>query len=225
MAAILPASREARIHDVQTDTRDARHPVSRLAELHAEAEETSRLANLLGRSIHAAITLPVLAGAVLAFGQVGWPETIAWAGFILASSAAILVAWRRTMRQPFERAALKSFSRDLSAILVFAGFAWGAGAFLALPATATLAGVLLFAASAPVAAALLLRERESVFAFLAPVTALASFACVLRPLPGGALDAALVLIAAAAVAAITMLGGRWTAPSRDLTDLAGLPLG
>jgi len=180
---------------------DPRHPVARLAELHAEAEETARLANLLGRSIHLAIALPALAAATLAAGRIGWPETVAWSLFTIGAAIAVVIAYRRAIGQPFERTVLKTFSQDLSAILVFAGFAWGAGAFLALPADANIALVVLFAAVPGTAVAVLLRERESVFLFLAPVAALASFACVLRPLAGGALDAAFVLIACIAVAA------------------------
>lgn len=197
---------------------DERHPVARLAELHHEAEETARLANLLGRSIHVAVALPVLAVATLAAGQVGLAESAAWLAFILAGSAAIAVCWRRTMAQPFERAALKSFSQDLSAILVFAGFAWGAGAFLALPAGANIGLVVLFAAGAGTAVALLLRERECAYLFLAPVAALASFACVLRPLGEGALDAAFVLIACASVAAAAAFATSRSGQTADVTD-------
>lgn len=213
---------ERRILDVP-EVPQTRHPVAVLAELHAEAEETSRLANLLGRSIHVAIALPVLAGAVLAAGGIGLAESAAWVAFIVAASGAIALAYRRTIGQPFERAALKSFSQDLSAILVFAGFAWGAGAFLSVPADAGVGFVVLFAAGPAVVTAVLLRERESVFLFLAPVAVLASFACVLRPLSGGALNAAYVLIACGLVAASAVAAGRWNAAERGRTELAGLP--
>jgi len=200
----LPVQKPAGISkpiETKPEISDPRHPVARLAELHEEAEETARLANLLGRSIHLAIALPVLAAATLVAGRVDWPQTVAWSLFTIGASIAVVIAYRRAIGRPFERAVLKSFSQDLNAILVFAGFAWGAGAFLALPADANIALVVLFAAVPGTAVAVLLRERESVFLFLAPVAALASFACVLRPLAGGALDAAFVLIACIAVAA------------------------
>ncbi|HWA88483.1 MAG TPA: hypothetical protein VG889_00500 [Rhizomicrobium sp.] len=217
MAAVQIASNPAKISEAIQNA-DARHPVARLAELHREGEETARLANLLGRSIHVAVALPVLATATLAAGQVGLAESAAWLFFLLAGSAAIAVAWRRTIAQPFERAALSSFAKDLSAILVFAGFAWGAGAFLALPAGAGLGLVVLFAAGAGAAVAVLLRERECAFLFLAPVAAMTSFACVLRPLGAGALDAALVLIACIAVAAATVFAGSRARPSADVAE-------
>jgi hypothetical protein len=202
--------------------RDALGAVAHLAELHREGEETARLANLLGRSMHFALALPVLVGVTLVFGRIGIVESATWAALVLAASLAVAVSYRRTIGQPFERTALKSFSQDMSAILVFAGFAWGAGAFLALPAASGTGAVVLFAAGASVLTGLLLRERESVFLFLAPATALASFACVLRPLDAGALGAGFVLLAAGAAAGIAMLAGRWTA-REELPDLAGLP--
>ena len=213
LAARLPQQREAF---------DARNPVAHLASLHREAEETARLANLLGRSIHVAIALPILAAATLAFEGLGIAQSAAWMIFVLAASGAIGVCYRRTIAVPFERAALKSFSRDLSAILAFGGFAWGAGAFLALPAGANIATVVLFAAGAGTAVAVLLRERESVFLFLAPVAALASFACVLRPLDAGALGAAFILIACATVAAGAAVAGIRRADQRG-GALAELP--
>ncbi len=221
MAAVLPVSKPVEFTEALTDTR---HPVARLAALHREAEQTARLANLLGRSIHVVVALPILAAATLALGHVGFAESAAWAAFVLAACGAVAMSWRRTIAQPFERAALKSFSQDLSAILVFAGFAWGAGAFLALPADAGIGVAALFAAGPGAIVAVLLRERECAFLFLAPSAALASFACVLRPLGDGALDAALVLVACAAVTGCAMLAERRHAQSHGVPELAELPL-
>jgi len=224
MAAILrapePVERETR---ASVEPVDIRHPVARLAALHAEAQETARLANLLGRSLYAAIAFPVMAALTFAFGHVGIAQSVTWAVFVQLAAGATAFVYRRTIGQPFERTALKSFSQDLSAILVFAGFAWGAGAFLALPADADIALIVAFAAGAAMTIAVLLREREAVFLFLAPVAVLTSFACVLRPLPGGALGAALVLIACVAVAAAANFAGRWNMRGRGLNELAELP--
>ena len=53
----------------------------------------------------------------------------------------------RTSRAPFQRPSLKSFARDVSAILLYAGFAWGAGAFLVLASDAGIFPTVLFAAA------------------------------------------------------------------------------
>jgi hypothetical protein len=202
---------------------ETRSPIARLAELHAEAQETARLANLLGRSVHAAVALVVMGIAAMAFVGAVSAESLTWLGFVLIGAAAITRSWHRTMQQPFERAALKSFSQDLDAIMAFAGTAWGAGAFLALAASADIATVLLFAAGTAAVIAVLLREHESALHFLAPVTALTSFACVLRPLPAGALAAALILIACSAVAMAVMIAARWNARAQSATELPVLP--
>lgn len=206
-----------------TSATDSIHPVAQLAMLHAEAQETAQLANLLGRSIHTASALVLMTIAALAFGGAGLAESVTWAAFMLAAAGAIVAAYRRTIGQPFERAALKSFSHDLHAILVFAGFAWGAGAFLALSASATIGTVVLFSAGTSTVIALLLRDRQCVFLFLAPVAALSSFACVLRPLSGGALDAAAVLIGCGVAAGAAVLAARTTPMNTEMPELAGLP--
>ena len=61
---------------------------------------------------------------------------------------------------------------------------------------------LLFAVAPAAGLGLILRERNAVLLFLAPVATLTSFACVLRPLSAGALNAALVLIGCAGVAGV-----------------------
>lgn len=220
MAALQTASR---VESFQSEARETLNPVAKLAILHGEAQDTARLANLLGRSIYAASAFAVMAMGAFALGGTGLFEGLTWAVFVSVAVVALALAYRRTMRQPFERAALKSFSRDLNAILVFAGFAWGAGAFLILPATAGMGAVVAFSAGAGAVIALLLREQECAFLFLAPTAALASFACVLRPMTGGALDASLVLIASSVVAGVVA----WTAHTRTneggIVELAGFP--
>jgi hypothetical protein len=203
---------------------ETRSPIARLAELHAEAQETARLANLLGRSVHAAAALVVMGIGTMALTGAVTAENLTWLVFVLIGAAAIARSWRQTMHQPFERAALKSFSHDLDAIMAFAGTAWGAGAFLALPAGANIGAVLLFAAGGSAVVAVLLREHKSSLHFLAPVTALTSFACVLRPLPGSALGAALVLIACSTVAALVLLAARWSERGQTAMVLPVLPL-
>ena len=220
MAALQSASR---VESLPSETRETLNPVARLAVLHDEAQDTARLANLLGRSIHAAAAFAVLATITLAFGGTGLLEGITWAVFVSVAVVAIALAYRRTIRQPFERAALKSFSRDLNAILVFTGFAWGAGAFLVLPATAGMGAIVAFSAGAGAVIALLLREQECAFLFLAPTAALASFACVLRPMTGGALDASLVLIASSVVAGAVAWAAHTRTNEGGIVELAGFP--
>jgi hypothetical protein len=191
-------------------------PLAALARMHHEAVETARLANLLGRSLQAAIGLPILAGlAVFTAGGAGVASTTAWAILIAVASLSIARAYATAINQPFERAVLRAFAQDLNACLLYAGFAWGAGAFLALGSGASALAILLFAGVPTVGVAILLRDRMPVLLFLAPVAALTSFACVIRPFAHGALAAGLVLVVCAAVAAIAIAVSRHVAARRE----------
>ena len=186
--------------------------VVKLAQLHAEAEETARLANLLGRSLHAAIALPVLAFVSLGFADgTSLARASVWFAFVAIGSLAILRCYTHAIGQPFQRPALKAFAKEMSPILLYAGFAWGAGAFLALPAGSNMFAAVLFVTAPTLAIVALLRERDAAYLFLAPSAVLTSFASVLTPFAGGALTAGLILVAGGALAAAMVLSQR----SRD----------
>ena len=197
-----------------------KNALRQLAALHSEAEETAHLANLLGRTVPFAIVITGLCAATFAFGGDTLPEGIAWAVLVLLGVGAMARVYSRTMVAPFARGPLQAFGADIMAILLYAGFAWGAGAFLALPQDAGIAAVILFAVAPAIAVAVLLRERNCLNVFLAPAAALTAFASLLRPFPDGALDAALVLLAAAAVVGVARLAERHSTP--DIPGLAGL---
>ena len=174
--------------------------VSRLAVLHAEAVETARLANLLGRSLYAIIALPALAGLTLALADAGPAQTIAWTILMGFACLALARVYAKAIQRPFERAALHGFAQDLSAGLLYAGFAWGAGAFLALSSDGTGVVVIAFAAAPSLLLASILRERQAVLLFVAPVAGLTSLACVMQPFADGAAAAGIVLVACAILA-------------------------
>ncbi len=221
MAAIARPSEQIQLEQPTRPAEEPASPMARLALLHAEASETARLANLLGRSIYAAAALALLAGATIALSDgIDIARSAAWFTMVATAAAVLWHVYSRTMREPFQRPALKTFARDLSAILLYAGFAWGAGGFLVLASDAGAGASVLFAAGSGAVLALLLREREAVFLFLAPVATLTSFACVLRPQPSGALDAALVLIGCAAVAFGVIAAESIGARERSLPQLA-----
>lgn len=175
------------------------HEIARLALLHDEARETAMLANLLGRTPYAAAALAIgaLAAVILARGTIAEPAV--WLVMTLIGVGAVARNYARAIQQPFERGTLREFSYDLNAIAIYAGFAWGAGAFLVLGPQTSVPALTLFAAAIPLIVAVTLRTREISLGFLAPVAALSAFAAVLRPLPEGPLAAAFVLIACTAV--------------------------
>ena len=200
--------------------------LAKLKVLHGEAEETARLANLLGRSAYVGMALPLLAIVTMGLAVEMSPASqLVWLVFVGAVALAMLIAYRTAIKSPFEPAALKTYAKDLSAILLFAGVAWGAGAFLALPAAVPASAAVIFAllpAATPASAAVifallpaaiiatLLRDRDALFLFLAPVTALTAAACLLKPFAGGLWAAGLVVVAAALLVGAARLYERLT---------------
>ncbi|HVV65829.1 MAG TPA: hypothetical protein VHC42_10190 [Rhizomicrobium sp.] len=195
----------------------------RLAALHDEASETARLANLLGRSSQLSLALFLMSGIALLSSEAWNGRNLSWTVFMTAAAGTVALAYRRAIVEPFDREALKSFSRDLDLILILAGVCWGAGAFLCLPADAGAAAAALFGVGPIAVVALVLRETKPVLRFLAPAAAMASFACILRPLLAGVGGAILIASGSGAVAAALVLGARWSERALALADLAGLP--
>lgn len=179
--------------------------VAKLKVLHAEAREIAMLANLLGRTPYAAAFLFICVVIVSAssFGTIPLPELATWSVLMLIGVGAMLRSYRQAIAAPFERSSLRKFASDFVAISAYSGFAWGAGACLALQPTTSPITLTIFAVLPCILVALTLRHRETVVAFTAPVAALAAFASVVRPLPEGPLAAAFVLIACAVVGGAT----------------------
>jgi len=198
--------------------------IAQLALLHDEARETALLANLLGRTSYAAGALAVaaLAAVLLMRGTMPVAEPAVWIVLMLIGVGAMARNYARAIQQPFERGVLREFAYDLNAIAIYAGFAWGAGAYLVLgPQTSPLA-LAAFAAVVPAIMAVTLRTREISLGFLAPVAGLSAFAAVLRPLPEGPLAAAFVLIACAAVGGAIFWAGRVSAAASTSAKLSRL---
>lgn len=221
LQTILPAAAPREVHKPT-----ALDNMARLAALHDEAEDTAVLANLLGRGPYVAATLGTLAILTVALAGIGasLAETAMWGVFMLIATGAFVRIYANAIRGAFERATLRNFHEDAKAVALYAGFAWGAGAFLSLPATATVAMLLVFAGGASVILALMMRDRALILAFVAPATILSAAAALLRPLAAGAASAVLVLLAGLAVLAASYGADRMMRRTRTLPALAELPL-
>ena len=204
---------------------EPRREIARLALLHDEAQETALLANLLGRAPYAAAAIAVaaLAVAVFAYGTMPAPELSVWLVLTLMGAAAMGRRYLRASDHPFERGILREFAYDLNAIAIYAGFAWGAGAMLAIGPHTTPLALAAYAAVVPALVAVILRTREISLGFLAPAATLCAFAAVLRPLPEGPLAAAFVLIACAAVGGAIFWTERLFGPKPPAMALADIP--
>jgi len=203
-----------------------RSEIARLAVVHDEAEETALLANLLGRAPTAAAGLVAAGGVAAVFAQGAMPpgEIVTWLVLMLAGAGAIAHVYSHAIRSPFERAPLRAFGEDMKAISLYAGFAWGAGAFLVLPPDSTTLALIGFAAGGCGLVAITLRARDASLLFLAPVTALCAFSAVLRPLTGGSLASAFVLLACGLAAAAIVWSDQYATRARAVPRLADLPL-
>jgi len=127
----------------------------------------------------------------------GWPLTAdAWEAqmFFLASNGYRCIAHDRRghgrSSQPWNGNDMDTFADDLSAliealdlnaVMLYAGFAWGAGAFLALPPGAQGWMLAAFAIGGAAAIGMLLRARNATLYFLAPNVVLAAGSALLGP--------------------------------------------
>jgi hypothetical protein len=204
----------------------ARAYLTRLSQLHDEAAKTALLANLLGRAPYAAAALAsaAIVTATLVASSAPAAELGTWLVVVAAGIGAAARAYAKAIRAPFELATLQGFARDLSATLVYAGFAFGAGAILVLPSTVSLLALLAFGAGTSALIGTLLRVRDMTLCFLIPAVALSAFAAILRPFQGGVTDVAAMLIAGAAVAVAVQLAER-LAVRPTVPDLAELQAG
>ncbi len=180
--------------------------IAKLAELHDEAEETLREARLVGGMPYVGLMLPVLAVAtVLAAGGGDLLVTGLWLAFVAIAAAAVVTTYLDTAWRPFAPERLQGVARKTDGLMLFSGFAWGAGAFLVLPAGTGWAVPVLFVAVPSLAVVYALEERDAAFLFLIPVAALAAFASVLVPFATAALGTGAILLFAAAVAAVAAI--------------------
>lgn len=224
MTVTAPLLSDAPARERPAETaRSPRADLERLAALCEEASETSRLANLLGRAPYAAAALAC--GAVIAAigsGNTSPARSLAWLVLIIAAIAALARCYWQTLRAPFERGPLQAFAQDLDAILLYAGFAWGAGAFLILSGATPLA-LSLFSAGMAGLVAVILRTAKPVLFFLGPVAALTLASAAAQPHPGSAVLAAAVIALSAAMTAASLILERRSKPR--LPRLSGLPVG
>jgi hypothetical protein len=190
-------------HEVQhTHDLPLESALSRLAVLHDEAAETTRLANLLGRTpwlagvliAGAAAAASVFAGFIL-----NAPTTI-WLALMLAGPVVLATLYRWAFRAPFDLASLRTFQAELKAALLYAGVAWGAGMFFLAPQH-NLLEIIAFSAGMTAIVELVLRIPNTAAWFAVPATLLPALAAGLTE-PGLAyagmiLAAGLCVIAAA----------------------------
>jgi hypothetical protein len=177
--------------------------LDRLPALHDETVRAVRLGRFLSHAIRAAwLLIGGGAATLVAGGGRSLPENFTWSLLVLIG----VLAMTRTYMRAFalRRGPVEGLASDLRACLLYAGFAWGAGAFLALPTAIGPIGLTLFAAAPSALMALLLKDKGGALLFAAPVAALCASAALLD-VAGGLTGAAAVLTAQAVIVIVTML--------------------
>lgn len=167
--------------------------LSRLAHLHDEATETAHLSNLLGRVPYAGCALVAATGLVAFASHAGLAPLVAWVALTGAGIGAIARAYRSAIEAPFERESLRSFAQDLAAIMLYVGFAWGAGSFLAVGAGAEPLPWLLSGCGVSAAIGLTLRRWDAVVCFCIPAALLTMAAAIEQHWFGRALFVAAII--------------------------------
>ena len=172
-----------------------RKALARLPEIHAESFETANLARFLGSAVTAGAALTLLWTLALIFaGGAGLQQEFAWSLLVLVGVGAMLRSHIKSTAQAFDRAPLRQSARDLRALLFYAGFAWGAGAFLLLGNNPVPIMGLCFAVLPSVLLPALLKDRAASRNFIAPVTSLSAIAILLQPWGNAPLALAMLLV-------------------------------
>lgn len=196
--------------------------LERLKHLHSEAVETLRLMKLLARVPTAAIALGT-GGAILIVSSANSVPAIllgAWALFVGAAVTAMLRLARRAGALPINLLSLRTFSLDLNAVMLFAGFSWGAGAFIGMPASATMGSLLVFTLCGALAMGMILRAKGASLYFLVPNIALAAAAALFGS--AGLTAASMIFLLGGVVAAALELFDRIVARRAHATTLPSL---
>jgi len=196
----------------------------RLSELHVEAAETALLSNLLGRVPALTVMLLAVTSAAAVLAHAATAPLLTWLTLIGAGLISLMRSYVVAIAAPFERAPLRLFARDLQAIMLYVGFAWGAGSFLALPTDVTLLHATAFSAGAMLLVAMIGRASDATACFAIPATVLSSAAAVLRPGEAGLFAAAAILAVGLSVMATAYFVERVLSHPKEL-PLAALPSG
>jgi hypothetical protein len=187
----------------------SRQALAGLPKIHAETSETANLARFLRSAVTAGAALILLGAlALILAGGAGIQQEFAWSVLVLIGVAAMLRSYIKSTAQAFDRAPLRQSARDLRAILFYAGFAWGAGAFLLLGNNPVPITGLCFAVLPGVFLLPLLKDRAACLAFIAPVTGLAAIAIILEPWGDAPVALAMLLVVQGAIAGGLYLSGR-----------------
>ncbi|HEX2759118.1 MAG TPA: hypothetical protein VHM27_01345 [Rhizomicrobium sp.] len=186
-----------------------RAALARLPEIHAEAFEAAQLGHFLRAGASAAAMLMLLGVAALATaGGAGLEQEFVWVLLVLLGVGGMLRCTILSTAQAFDRIPLREAARDLRAVLLYTGFAWGAGAFLLLGDDPLPIMGLCFAGLPSAILTAMLRDKAAGFFFLGPVTLLTAAAMLLDHWGGVPVALAMLVVVQGSIGAGVVLAGR-----------------
>jgi hypothetical protein len=205
-----PAFDPARFARILCDTGVPGEALARLPALHREAGRELHLSQFLARSPRFCVALMLAGMVTLIWTFHDGSKDVLAADFIWATAILIgIAAMTRTTIQGFARSPrlvpLQHTASELRLLFLYTGAAWGAGAFLAMPALPSPALAFVFAIGPSLVCALILKDQAGVIAFSAPVTLLTAGAALLGAWPYGGWVAGTILAAGAATVSFSML--------------------
>jgi hypothetical protein len=181
--------------------------MEKLSRLQAENARTLARTVFLRTTVNVALGLMLLGVATLLFAAgTSLKFCFIWSALVLLGVGALLRC--HIQASGSEHAELGDAIRDMRAVLLYAGFAWGAGALLVLPSGAAPAAALGFVVLPSLAVTLLLQDRDGALAFLLPLTAISLAAAILHHWLFAGLDTGLLLMLQSGIAAYAILGAR-----------------
>ena len=153
-------------------------PLVRLVRLHEEFAIAAHLAGALTRVPYAAYALLTGCGLLVSASlhAVTPLLLVLWTSLVLAAALGLKGIARQAERTGAELLPLRAATQDLNAMLLYAGFAWGSGAFLLTPALLSAGSLLGFSAGSAAVAALVLGARTPLMVFVIPVHLLSAAA-------------------------------------------------
>ena len=176
-----------------------------LPRLHDEAGRDLRLAQFLARAPLACIVL-LIAGALVALSSAnGLAAEFTWAVMLLAGIVVIVSNHMRNFAALQPRQSLQAAVSHLRGLFLYAGLAWGSGAFLVLPGEPAPVLTFVFAIVPAAVLALIVKDRQATAAFAAPASVATVIAALLAGWPQAAWVSAAILAALPGIIAIPAL--------------------
>ena len=179
--------------------------LARLPVLHGEAGRNLHLSQFLARSPQLCVALMLAGMLTLLWAGGNLKADFTWAMLVLVGVVGMTRNYIRGFARSLRRVPLQEAASDLRLLLLYTGTAWGAGAFLVMPALPAPALVFCFAAGPSLASALILKDDKGVIAFAAPALAASAGAAILSAWPLDGLVAGALLAAGAIIACLPML--------------------